>query len=65
MTAAVAARSLGKLKQQNVVLFVCDLQERFRPVITGFPAVVDTARRMVSVMQALARLRHWPMALML
>ncbi|WIA09225.1 hypothetical protein OEZ85_008635 [Tetradesmus obliquus] len=47
MAATAAARSLGKLKQQNVALFVCDLQERFRPVITGFPAVVDTARRMI------------------
>ena len=27
---------------------VCDVQERFRPLIHGFPAVVDTARRMVS-----------------
>jgi hypothetical protein len=26
MAASVAARSLGKLKQQNVALFVCDLQ---------------------------------------
>jgi hypothetical protein len=26
MAATVAARSLGKLKQQNVALFVCDLQ---------------------------------------
>jgi hypothetical protein len=26
MAATAAARSLGKLKQQNVALFVCDLQ---------------------------------------
>ncbi|KAF8073015.1 isoc2 [Scenedesmus sp. PABB004] len=45
--AATAAKGLGKLQQRSTALFVCDLQERFRPVISGFPAVVDTARRMI------------------
>eukprot|EP00878_Enallax_costatus_P024792 GHUV01026481.1.p1 GENE.GHUV01026481.1~~GHUV01026481.1.p1 ORF type:complete len:166 (+),score=44.81 GHUV01026481.1:286-783(+) len=44
--AATAAR-LGKLQQKSTALFVCDIQERFRPVITGMPAVVDTVRRMI------------------
>lgn len=46
-----AARSLGgalgKLNAASSALFVCDIQERFRPAISGFPAVIDTARRMV------------------
>jgi hypothetical protein len=45
--AAVARGALGKLSAHSTALFVCDIQERFRPVITGFPAVIDTARRMV------------------
>lgn len=45
-TAAAAAR-LGKLLPSKSALFVCDIQERFRPLISGMPAVVDTARRMV------------------
>jgi hypothetical protein len=48
---AAAARahhgSLGKLLPTSTALFVCDIQERFRPLISGFPAVVDTSRRMV------------------
>lgn len=44
--AATAAR-LGKLQQKSTALFVCDIQERFRPIISGMPAVVDTARRMI------------------
>jgi len=38
---------LGKLAPDDTVLFVCDVQERFRSVISGYPAVVDVARRMV------------------
>lgn len=43
----VARAALGKLNANATALFVCDIQERFRPVINGFPAVIDTARRMV------------------
>eukprot|EP00879_Flechtneria_rotunda_P027337 GHRR01029282.1.p2 GENE.GHRR01029282.1~~GHRR01029282.1.p2 ORF type:complete len:111 (+),score=33.75 GHRR01029282.1:342-674(+) len=42
-----AARSLGRLQKQSTSLFICDIQERFRPIIAGMPAVVDTARRMI------------------
>lgn len=38
---------MGKLLPTSTALFVCDIQERFRPIITGFPAVVDTSRRMI------------------
>jgi hypothetical protein len=45
--AAAGGRVLGKLVPATSALFVCDVQERFRPLITGYPTVIDTARRMV------------------
>ena len=47
-----AQRSLGKLVASHeagpcTALFICDIQERFRETIAGYPAVIDTARRMV------------------
>ena len=45
--AAAASSSVGKLKPEETALFICDVQERFRPLISGFSAVVDTSRRMV------------------
>lgn len=50
--ASAAARSVGKLAPEETALLVCDVQERFRPVISGFPAVVDTSRRMVRLVLA-------------
>ena len=44
---AASATRLGKLTPNETALLVCDVQERFRPLISGFPAVVDTSRRMV------------------
>eukprot|EP00798_Chlamydomonas_sp_ICE-L_P028733 gene28733-31910_t len=38
---------IGKLATNSSALFVCDVQDRFRPVIHHFPSVVDTARRMI------------------
>ena len=45
-TLATATRATGRLSDQNTALFVCDVQERFRSVISGFPAVADTSRRL-------------------
>ena len=52
MSTAITASStrLGKLPPEETALLVCDVQERFRPVISGFPAVIDTSRRMVSLL---------------
>lgn len=52
MTSAAVPR-LGKLSPGETALLVCDVQERFRPVINGFQAVVDTSRRMVRAAEAL------------
>lgn len=51
--AASGTRSVGKLAPEETALLVCDVQERFRPIITGFPAVVDTSRRMLRAAAAL------------
>ena len=45
-------RPLGKLVAAGeegpaTALLVCDIQERFRDTIVGYPAVIDTARRLV------------------
>ena len=47
------ARSVGRLSPSTSALFVCDIQDRFRNVIHGFPAVVDTAQRMVTARERL------------
>lgn len=44
----------GRLSDGDTALFLCDVQERFRSVISGFPAVADTSRRLG---QAAAELR--------
>ncbi|EFJ39840.1 hypothetical protein VOLCADRAFT_78239 [Volvox carteri f. nagariensis] len=49
----MAARALGRLRPDSSALFVCDVQEKFRPLIAGFPVVIDTARRMVQAANAL------------
>ena len=45
--------SLGHLDPASTVLFVCDVQERFRPLIAGFDAVAETSSRLVRGAQAL------------
>lgn len=44
---------LGRLMPNTSALFVCDIQEKFRPVISVFPAVVDASKRMVRGCQIL------------
>ncbi|KAI9780468.1 MAG: hypothetical protein M1839_006742 [Geoglossum umbratile] len=34
-------------------LFICDLQEKFRPVIWGYPSVIATAQKMIKACQIL------------
>ncbi len=38
---------IGKVLPSNSALFICDVQERFRPLISHYPTVLDTARRMI------------------
>ncbi|DBB08350.1 hypothetical protein WJX82_009410 [Trebouxia sp. C0006] len=43
----------GKIQPEQCALLVCDVQERFTALITGFDVVVDTCRRMVAGAKAL------------
>ena len=44
---------LGRLDPATTALFVCDVQERFRPLIAGFDAVAETSSRLVRGARAL------------
>lgn len=44
-------RNIGKLVPGKTVMLVCDVQERFRDIIHGFPSLVKTAQMMVGVAQ--------------
>mmetsp|Transcript_10465 Transcript_10465/g.21788 ORF Transcript_10465/g.21788 Transcript_10465/m.21788 type:complete len:251 (+) Transcript_10465:73-825(+) len=48
-----ARRSIGKLKPENTVFLLCDIQERFRPLIWRGETIVRTANYMTSVAKAL------------
>ncbi|XP_053118026.1 isochorismatase domain-containing protein 2 isoform X3 [Hemicordylus capensis] len=38
---------LGKVVPQTSILFLCDMQEKFRPNISYFPQIVSVAARML------------------
>ncbi|XP_053118021.1 isochorismatase domain-containing protein 2 isoform X1 [Hemicordylus capensis] len=44
---------LGKVVPQTSILFLCDMQEKFRPNISYFPQIVSVAARMLKVAKAL------------
>lgn len=46
-------RGIGRLQPSHCALLVCDVQERFTSLISGFDVVVDTCRRMVAGAHAL------------
>ncbi|KAK7488790.1 hypothetical protein BaRGS_00019925 [Batillaria attramentaria] len=52
----MAAKRVGKLVANNSCLFLCDMQEKFRPTIQYFPQIVSVARRMLQA----ARLLEMP-----
>ncbi|KAL3161024.1 hypothetical protein ABBQ38_009408 [Trebouxia sp. C0009 RCD-2024] len=49
----LASRPVGRLESRQCALLVCDVQERFTSLISGFDVVVDTCRRMVAGASAL------------
>lgn len=49
----VAARVVGKLHPSSSALLLCDMQERFRPLIWNMETVVQTCQYMTSVAKAL------------
>mmetsp|Transcript_27985 Transcript_27985/g.82287 ORF Transcript_27985/g.82287 Transcript_27985/m.82287 type:complete len:223 (-) Transcript_27985:255-923(-) len=52
-TASAAKRAVGKLAPQTSTFLLCDIQERFRPLIHHGETVVRTAQFMTSVAKAL------------
>jgi nicotinamidase-related amidase len=46
--------SLGRLESSETAVFICDVQERFRPVISLYPAVMDTSQRMIKAATVLS-----------
>ena len=53
MASSNSSPSLGRLDPATTALFVCDVQERFRPLIAGFDAVAETSSRLVRGARAL------------
>lgn len=49
----MASRALGKLKPETTALLVCDIQDRFRPLIYRMETVVNTCRYLTSVAKVL------------
>eukprot|EP01127_Copromyxa_protea_P007080 TRINITY_DN17005_c0_g1_i1.p1 TRINITY_DN17005_c0_g1~~TRINITY_DN17005_c0_g1_i1.p1 ORF type:complete len:198 (+),score=37.37 TRINITY_DN17005_c0_g1_i1:172-765(+) len=47
------ARSVGKIQLNKTAFFLCDIQERFRPHIQAFPAVVQVAKTMTAAAKEL------------
>eukprot|EP00534_Pseudo-nitzschia_fraudulenta_P000352 CAMPEP_0201120714 /NCGR_PEP_ID=MMETSP0850-20130426/4732_1 /ASSEMBLY_ACC=CAM_ASM_000622 /TAXON_ID=183588 /ORGANISM="Pseudo-nitzschia fraudulenta, Strain WWA7" /LENGTH=211 /DNA_ID=CAMNT_0047386943 /DNA_START=141 /DNA_END=776 /DNA_ORIENTATION=- len=48
-----AGLSIGKLKPENTVFFLCDIQDRFRPITWRGETIIRTANYMTSVAKAL------------
>jgi len=51
--AATSRRAVGKLTPSNTALLVCDVQERFRPLIHKMETVINTTKFMTSVAKEL------------
>uniref|UniRef100_V9LFH9 Isochorismatase domain-containing protein 2, mitochondrial n=1 Tax=Callorhinchus milii TaxID=7868 RepID=V9LFH9_CALMI len=49
----MAARVLGRFTQKSTVLFLCDLQEKFRDQIVYFPQIVAASAKMLKVAEIL------------
>jgi nicotinamidase-related amidase len=50
---STSARAVGKLRPENAVLLVCDVQELFRPLIHKMETVINTTKFMTSVAKEL------------
>ncbi|KAL1923346.1 uncharacterized protein VTP21DRAFT_8326 [Calcarisporiella thermophila] len=50
---SLARSMVNKIKQASTALFVCDIQERFRPMIYQFPSLISTASKMLQASKIL------------
>ncbi len=48
------SRIVGRLNPELTQFFVCDLQERFRSLIVGFPSILEGSRRLVEAAKILS-----------
>ena len=44
-------RSLGRLVPSKTSLFLCDMQDKFRPMISYFPQIVANSNRVLEATQ--------------
>ncbi|XP_025919610.1 isochorismatase domain-containing protein 2-like, partial [Apteryx rowi] len=51
--AAMAGARLGKVTPGSSILFLCDMQERFRPSVAFFPQIVAVAARLLQACREL------------
>jgi hypothetical protein len=51
MAAQLSKRLIGRISPKSSMLFVCDIQEKFRPVIDCMPSVIHTAKTMMKASQ--------------
>ncbi|XP_046360652.2 isochorismatase domain-containing protein 2-like isoform X1 [Haliotis rufescens] len=49
----MASRRLGRIALENSTLFMCDMQEKFRPTIQYFPQIINVANRMLNAANTL------------
>ncbi|XP_071104915.1 isochorismatase domain-containing protein 2-like [Haliotis cracherodii] len=49
----MASRRLGRIALENSTLFLCDMQEKFRPTIQYFPQIINVANRMLNAANTL------------
>ena len=49
----MAARKFGKISLKNTALFICDMQEKFRPTIQYYPQIINVANRLLKSAEAL------------
>lgn len=53
-TAIASSRRIGQLQSETTIVLVCDMQERFRPLLYKSDTIVNTCRYLTSVAQVLA-----------
>ncbi|CAL1540894.1 unnamed protein product [Lymnaea stagnalis] len=49
----MASQRIGKVFYKNAALFICDMQEKFRPTIQYFPQILTVAERLLKGAQTL------------
>ncbi|XP_071851387.1 isochorismatase domain-containing protein 2-like [Apostichopus japonicus] len=48
-----AVRNIGKVFTKSSILFLCDMQEKFRPMIKHYPQIIEVSSRMLKAARIL------------